>query len=47
MRFENDMVTTFFDNVSKLSDHFTFTFIEELKKDVRYKSVIIVIRLKE
>ena len=34
MRFENDMVTTFFDNITKLSDHFTFTFIEELKKDI-------------
>jgi hypothetical protein len=29
------MVTTFFDNIGKLSEHFTFTFIEELKKDVR------------
>lgn len=28
------MVTTFFDNVTKLSDHFTFSLVEELKKDV-------------
>ena len=34
LRFENDMVTTFFDNITKLSDHFTFSFIEELKKDI-------------
>lgn len=35
LRIENDMVTTFFDNITKLSDHFTFSFVEELKKDVR------------
>lgn len=34
LRIENDMVTTFFDNINKLSDHFTFQFIEELKKEV-------------
>ena len=34
LRFENDMVTTFFDNITKLSDHFTYSFIEELKKDI-------------
>jgi hypothetical protein len=34
LRIENDMVTTFFDNVTKLSDHFTFSFVEELKKDI-------------
>jgi hypothetical protein len=34
LRIENDMVTTFFDNITKLSDHFTFSFVEELKKDV-------------
>ena len=34
LRIENDMVTTFFDNDTKLSDHFTFSFVEELKKDV-------------
>jgi hypothetical protein len=28
------MVTTFFDNITRLSDHFTFSFVEELKKDV-------------
>ena len=38
LRIENDMVTTFFDNVTKLSDHFTFSFVEELKKDVSLKS---------
>lgn len=36
LRIENDMVTTFFDNVTKLSDHFTFSFVEELKKDVSF-----------
>lgn len=36
LRIENDMVTTFFDNITKLSDHFTFSFVEELKKDVRW-----------
>lgn len=34
LRIENDMVTTFFDNVTKLSDNFTFSFVEELKKDI-------------
>jgi hypothetical protein len=34
LRIENDMVTTFFDNITKLSDHFTFSFVEELKKDI-------------
>jgi hypothetical protein len=28
------MVTTFFDNITRLSDHFTFSFVEELKKDI-------------
>jgi len=28
------MVTTFFDNITKLSDEFTYSFIEELKKDI-------------
>ena len=37
LRFENDMVTTFFDSITKLSDHFTYSFIEELKKDVTIK----------
>ena len=36
LKIENDMVTTFFDNITKLSDHFTFSFIEELKKDVNF-----------
>ena len=35
MRFENDVVTTFFDNITKLSDNFTFSFVEELRRDVR------------
>lgn len=35
LKIENDMVTTFFDSITKLSDHFTYSFIEELKKDVR------------
>ena len=34
LRFENDLVTTFFDNVSKFSDSFTFSFIEELKQNI-------------
>lgn len=34
LKIENDMVTTFFDSITKLSDNFTFSFIEELKKDV-------------
>jgi hypothetical protein len=31
---ENDMVITFFDEINKLSDHFTFNFIEALKADI-------------
>jgi hypothetical protein len=42
LRIENDMVTTFFDNITKLSDHFTFSFVEELKKDVRNAILIIL-----
>ena len=34
LKFDNDLVTTFFDKISLLSDDFTFSFIEELKKDV-------------
>jgi hypothetical protein len=41
LRIENDMVTTFFDNITKLSDHFTFSFVEELKKDVSSFNVLI------
>jgi len=41
LRIENDMVTTFFDNITKLSDNFTFSFFEELKKDAR-KTVLII-----
>jgi hypothetical protein len=35
LRFENDMVATFFDSINKLSDSLAYSFIEELKKDVR------------
>jgi len=42
LRIENDMVTTFFDNITKLSDHFTFSFVEELKKDVRTDSLMYI-----
>eukprot|EP00347_Sterkiella_histriomuscorum_P008400 403345240 len=34
LRFENDLVTTFFDNITKLSDSFTFQFIDELKQNI-------------
>lgn len=34
LRVENDMVTTFFDNIDKFSDHFVTTFIEGLRKDI-------------
>lgn len=34
LKIENDMVTTFFDNITKFSEHFTYSFIEELKKDI-------------
>ena len=37
LKFENDMVTTFFDSIVKLSDQFTYSFIEELKRDVSIK----------
>jgi hypothetical protein len=42
LRFENDMVTTFFDSIVKLSDHFTYSFIEELKKDVNILLLMII-----
>lgn len=41
LRFENDMVTTFFDSITKLSDHFTYSFIEELKRDVIIHNIFI------
>jgi hypothetical protein len=34
LKIENDMVNTFFDEIHKLSDHFTFNFIETLKQDI-------------
>ncbi len=34
LRVENDMVTTFFDNIGKFSDQFVSQFIEELRKDI-------------
>lgn len=34
LRFENDLVTSFFDNIAKLSDSFVFSFIEELKQNI-------------
>lgn len=34
LRVENDMVTTFFDNIGKFSDQFVSSFIEELRKDL-------------
>ena len=39
------MVTTFFDNITKLSDHFTFSFVEELKKDVRKQSKLYFVQI--
>ena len=34
LRVENDMVTSFFDNIGKFSDHFVTQFVEELRKDI-------------
>ena len=34
LHFDNDMVTTFFDSVDKLSDDFCASFIEELARDM-------------
>ena len=34
LKVENDMVTTFFDNIGKFSDEFVESFIEELRKDI-------------
>ena len=34
LRVENDMVTSFFDNIEKFSDAFVVSFIEEMKKDM-------------
>lgn len=34
LKIENDMVNTFFDEINKMSDQFTFNFIEELKIDI-------------
>jgi len=34
IKIENDMVNTFFDEINKMSDHFTFNFVETLKADL-------------
>ena len=34
LKIENDMVNTFFDEIHKMSDHFTFNFVESLKQDL-------------
>lgn len=34
LKIENDMVNTFFDEINKMSDTFTYNFIEELKIDI-------------
>jgi len=31
LKIENDMVNTFFDEIHRMSDHFTFNFVESLK----------------
>mmetsp|Transcript_40493 Transcript_40493/g.38986 ORF Transcript_40493/g.38986 Transcript_40493/m.38986 type:complete len:153 (+) Transcript_40493:804-1262(+) len=38
---ENDLVTTFFDNVGKLSDHLVYLFVEELNKD--FETVMLIL----
>ena len=41
LKIENDLVNVFFDEIHKMSDSFTFNFIEALKQDVsiRLKSL--------
>ncbi len=34
IKIENDMVSTFFDEINKMSDHFTFNFVESLKSEL-------------
>ena len=34
LKIENDLVNVFFDEIHKMSDSFTFNFIEALKQDV-------------
>lgn len=34
MRFENDLVTTFFDKIEKLNEEFTYSFVNDLKTHV-------------
>lgn len=34
LQIENDMVNTFFDEIHKMSDHFTFNFVESLKQEL-------------
>lgn len=36
MRFENDLVTTFFDKIEKLNEEFTYSFVNDLKNHVSY-----------
>jgi hypothetical protein len=41
LKIENDMVNTFFDEINKMSDGFTFNFIEELKHDVEKNGLLL------
>ena len=34
LNIENDMVNTFFDEINKMSDQFTYNFVEFLKQDL-------------
>ena len=34
LKIENDLVSSFFDEIHKMSDAFTFNFVETLKQDV-------------
>lgn len=34
LKIENDMVNTFFDEIHRMSDHFTFNFVESIKQDI-------------
>jgi hypothetical protein len=43
LNIENDMVNTFFDEIHKMSDHFTYNFVEFLKQDL--DSIIQVVSL--
>lgn len=37
LKIENDLVSSFFDEIHRMSDAFTFNFIETLKQDVSTK----------